>query len=75
MKSSLLLFILFNFLVLTYKLAVLKSAGLAVGADLSKTPLIICDCGDSSSLIGQKASKLHLFYSVDASEYLTYMKY
>lgn len=38
-------------------LAVLKTAGEAVSADLSKTPLIICDCGDSRSLIemAQKA--------------------
>jgi len=29
----------------------LSSAGIAVGADLSKTPIIVCDCSDSDSLL------------------------
>jgi hypothetical protein len=40
--------------------AVLKKAGRTVGADLSKIPLILCDCGDSRSLIGETAS---IFFS------------
>jgi hypothetical protein len=35
--------------------AVLKKAGRTVGADFSKIPLILCDCGDSRSLIGETA--------------------